>query len=181
MRLRVIVIVCLWASSFVWAQTSTVIDSKGTLQSVTSNSVTTATTAPAAPVAADIWVDNTDPNNPEVNLHDGTAWFRLDPAVMVVAAGRVFGNGTTPRPPYNATVTRTAVGTYDINFTSPRPNINYTILLTLLSAGAGNDDFGIAYDTTVATGFRVRVGDNDNGGGDRIATDHEFEFVVYDY
>ena len=98
-----LVFLCLWASGLAWSQASTVIDNKGTLRTVTSNRVTTATTAPATPVEADIWVDNTDPNNIEVNLHDGATWSRLDPPVTVVAAGRVFGNGTVPRPLYNAT------------------------------------------------------------------------------
>lgn len=54
-----------------YAQETTVIDRKGTLKTVTSNTVTTATTAPSTPVDGDVWFDTTENIT---KVWDGATW-----------------------------------------------------------------------------------------------------------
>lgn len=82
----------------------------------------------------------------------------------------------------NATANRITTGQYQITFSSPMTDANYIIQLAQPSRnGAGSDDPGIAYYDQETTGFKVRIGDNDNGASVRNKFDSEFMFTIFDY
>ena len=126
--------------------------------------------------AANVVSTNTN-NNISVGT-DGGAYY----SSPVKAMGKINGNGTFNKAPYNATVRRISVGRYQVALTPAMPDANYIIQLTIRdSAGVGNDDYDLAYTSQTATGFIVEVGDNDNGGTDRTLRDFEFMFTVLNY
>ncbi|MEE9362876.1 MAG: hypothetical protein V3U92_09800 [Cellulophaga sp.] len=109
---------------------------------------------------------------------DGGAYF----ASPVKAMGKINANGTAAKTPLNASVAKIATGRYRVTFGSAMPDANYIIQLTLRdSAGAGNDDYDVSYNSQTTASFIVEIGDNDNGGGDRANRDLEFMFTVLDY
>ena len=106
---------------------------------------------------------------------------------QIIAAGVVQGNGTAIKI-YGATITRINEGDYQVTFTTARPTANYVINLTTIDCGGncngstGNyDDPGIAYYQRQTTGFRVNVGDSDNGSTAKDDIDIEFSFSVIDF
>ncbi|TYP69897.1 beta strand repeat-containing protein, partial [Aquimarina intermedia] len=115
---------------------------------------------------------------------DGGAFF----ASPVKAIGKVLGTGVAAKI-RNATVTRLDEGDYQITFTSAMPDAHYIIQLSILDCGGdcpGNstsnyDDPGISYYAQTTTGFRVNIGDSDNGTNQKDDIDLEFMFTVLDY
>lgn len=111
----------------------------------------------------------------------------------IYALGKVNSDGTSAAI-NNATASKIttnnnsnqAAGDYQVTFTTPLPNNNYIIQLTIpdclngCPGGAGtNDDPGITYYDQQPTGFKVNIGDNDNGAGTRDDYDSEFMFTVF--
>ncbi|PQJ19718.1 hypothetical protein [Tenacibaculum sp. SG-28] len=118
----------------------------------------------------------------------------------VTAAGKVtmsYNNDTfttyashTVAKEYNiATVTRIDEGDYEITFTNAMDDMNYIIQLTVKDCGGncpGNsnsnyDDPGITYYDQTETGFKVNIGDSDNGTNQKDDIDLEFMFTVIDF
>ncbi len=96
--------------------------------------------------------------------------------------GKINADGTAAKIK-NATVSKipSSLGQYQITFTTAMSDANYIIQLTQPSRnGAGNDDPGIAYYDQQTTGFKVRIGDNDNGGTDRSKFDSGFMYSIFD-
>ncbi|PRP66355.1 hypothetical protein [Nonlabens agnitus] len=105
---------------------------------------------------------------------------------QIVAAGVVNAAGIALKI-NGATVSKINVGDYQVTFTTARPSANYVINIATLDCG-GNcqngttyDDPGITYYNRTATGFRINIGDNDNGVSARLDTDLEFSFSVIDF
>ncbi|MCK8522148.1 hypothetical protein M0D21_11245 [Aquimarina sp. D1M17] len=102
--------------------------------------------------------------------------------------GKVSGAGAAIKI-LNATVSRIDEGDYQITFTSAMPDANYIIQLSILDCGGdcpGNtgqnyDDPGITYYSQTTTGFRVNIGDSDNGTNQKDDIDLEFMFTVLDF
>jgi len=111
--------------------------------------------------------------------------FRSSP---IVAFGKVSRDGTLLRG-YGATVTRVSTGLYEVTLNTARSTADYIIQLSILDSSVEyeeqgvdtNDDFDVTYREQTETGFRVQIGDNDNGGSNRRARDLEFMFTVIDY
>ncbi|CAM1357724.1 hypothetical protein THALO_70180 [Tenacibaculum halocynthiae] len=91
---------------------------------------------------------------------------------------------------YNiATITRINEGDYQVTFTTAMSDANYIIQLAIKDCGGncpGNsntnyDDPGITYYNQTASGFRVNIGDSDNGGNQKDDIDLEFMFSVIDF
>ncbi|WP_157518068.1 beta strand repeat-containing protein [Flagellimonas lutaonensis] len=103
----------------------------------------------------------------------------------IYATGKVNGNGTAAAI-YQATVSRLNEGDYQITFTTALPNANYIIQLSTIDCGgdcpgntsANYDDPGITYYNQTTTGFRVNIGDSDNGTTQKDDIDLEFMFTV---
>ena len=113
---------------------------------------------------------------------NGTAsWANTSAVSLIKAMGKVASNGTAIKI-LGATVTRINMGDYQVTFNTAMPDANYIIQLTQPDRnGAGNDDPGITYYNQTTTGFRVNIGDNDDGGGDRDDYDSEFMFSILDF
>ncbi|WP_438422355.1 hypothetical protein [Aquimarina macrocephali] len=102
--------------------------------------------------------------------------------------GKVAGNGTAAKI-LNATVSRINEGDYQITFTSPMPDDDYIIQLAIVdcggdcpgNTGANYDDPGITYYSQTTAGFRVNIGDSDNGTNQKDDIDLEFMFTVLDF
>ncbi|CAM1373006.1 hypothetical protein TXIAM_50151 [Tenacibaculum xiamenense] len=105
-----------------------------------------------------------------------------------VAAGKVSGAGAALKI-YGATVTRVNEGDYQVTFTTARADANYVIQLSILDCNgdcpgnttANYDDPGITYYNQTTTGFRVNIGDSDNGTNQKDDIDLEFMFNVIDF
>ncbi|MGG8498110.1 hypothetical protein ACQY1Q_17020, partial [Tenacibaculum sp. TC6] len=91
---------------------------------------------------------------------------------------------------YNvATVTRISEGNYQITFTNAMSSNNYIIQLAIKDCGgncpgntnANYDDPGITYYDQTTTGFKVNIGDADNGTTQKDDIDLEFMFTVIDF
>lgn len=79
----------------------------------------------------------------------------------------------------NATITRTAVGRYRVQFASAHPaGTAYEILLTMQSDVPNRDQRKIAYRDVTANGFNVETTVDDNGGTADIYADIPFSFAV---
>jgi hypothetical protein len=98
----------------------------------------------------------------------------------IKAAGKVSSTGA-PIKVYGATVSRINQGDYQITFTQARPDANYIIQLSLPSLNTGNDDPGITYYDQQTSGFKVNIGDNDNGGTASADVNSQFMFTVIDF
>jgi len=115
-----------------------------------------------------------------VTLSDGGGSFDITDTVgpKIFAAGKVAADGSGPTP-LGATVIRLNVGDYQVTFSIPAADANYIINLSQIDMqGTGLDDPGITYYDQTATGFKVNIGDNDNGSGDRTDFDGEFMFSI---
>jgi hypothetical protein len=98
----------------------------------------------------------------------------------IKAAGKVSSTGA-PIKVYGATVSQINQGDYQITFTQARPDANYIIQLSLPSLNTGNDDPGITYYDQQTSGFKVNIGDNDNGGTASADVNSQFMFTVIDF
>ncbi|RNC87497.1 MAG: hypothetical protein ED555_14300, partial [Allomuricauda sp.] len=127
-------------------------------------------------------VVSTDANNQISVGSDGGAFLN---APAIYSMGKINGNGTAAAI-YQATVSRINEGDYQITFTTALPNANYIIQLSTLdcggdcpgNTGANYDDPGISYYNQTTTGFRVNIGDSDNGTTQKDDIDLEFMFTV---
>ncbi len=109
-------------------------------------------------------------------------------APITCAMGRVMGNAI-PSFIFGATTTRVSgdtTGDYQITFNNPIASSNYVVQLTVMdcsgncppAGGPNYDDPGISYYDIQPTGFKVNVGDSDNGSNGKVDIDHEFMFTV---
>ncbi len=149
---------------------------------------TDATTIPLP--ATSLLIYNTTLNtsiNPGFYFWDGTVWKRLLSNTNVphtFAAGTVQANGTALKI-YGATVSRIDLGDYQITFTTPRTSANYVINLANIDCAdvspCDYDDPGITYYNRTVSGFRINIGDSDNGNTAKEDIDLEFTFSVIDF
>ena len=103
----------------------------------------------------------------------------------IYATGKVAGTGSAITI-YGASVSRINEGDYQITFSTPLSNANYIIQLATLdcggdcpgNSGANYDDPGITYYNQATTGFRINIGDSDNGTTQKDDIDLEFMFTV---
>ena len=104
---------------------------------------------------------------------------------ITYSAGKINGNGTAASI-YQATVARINEGDYQITFDTALSNANYIIQLATIDCNGdcpgnttGNyDDPGITYYDQQTTGFKVNIGDSDNGTTAKDDIDLEFMYVV---
>ncbi len=128
-------------------------------------------------VSSLVKVVSTDAGNDITAGSDGGAFY----ASPMKAMGKVAADGTAIKIK-GATVTRINKGDYQITFNTAMPDADYIIQLTQPDrSGTGNDDPGITYYDQTTTGFKVNIGDNDNGHGDRIDYDSEFMFTIFNF
>ena len=127
-------------------------------------------------------VVSTDANNQISVGSDGGAFLNMP---MIYSTGKINGDGTAAAI-YQATVSRINEGDYQITFTSALGNSNYIIQLVTLdcggdcpgNTGANYDDPGISYYDQQTSGFKVNIGDSDNGATQKDDIDLEFMFTV---
>ncbi|UJH68043.1 beta strand repeat-containing protein [Allomuricauda sp. SCSIO 65647] len=87
---------------------------------------------------------------------------------------------------YGATVTRLNEGDYQVTFDTALSDTGYIIQLSTLdcdgdcpgNTSANYDDPGITYYNQTTSGFRVNIGDSDNGTTQKDDIDLEFMFTV---
>ncbi len=92
------------------------------------------------------------------------------------AAGRVNADGTLLSG-YNMTSTLISTGNYAITFDVPLENADYAIMVQPI--GTTNDTPAhIAPADITTTGFIVKLGDGDNGGGAEPAVNRAFSVMV---
>ena len=133
---------------------------------------------------------STDANNQISVGSDGGAFISMP---TIYATGKVAieyvgtpGVDATNSNLYGATVTRVNEGDYQITFDTALSNANYIIQVATIDCGGdcpGNtsqnyDDPGITYYNQATTGFRVNIGDSDNGTTQKDDIDLEFMFTV---
>ena len=82
------------------------------------------------------------------------------------------------------TGSRTSLGVYTITFTTPLSDSSYTIMLTTehsqgtLSAEL-DDDYMVSYNSKSASGFGVKVTEQDNSAAAGNPRDCQFDFVCF--
>ncbi|MDT0606897.1 hypothetical protein, partial [Croceitalea rosinachiae] len=112
----------------------------------------------------------------------------LDAMPKIYATGKVAGTGTAISI-YGATVARVTAdteGDYQVTFSTALANANYIIQVATLdcggdcpgNTGADYDDPGITYYDQQTTGFKINIGDSDNGSTQKDDIDLEFMFIV---
>jgi hypothetical protein len=119
----------------------------------------------------------------ETNVQEALS--ALDAMPKIYATGKVAGTGTAVTI-YGASVSRINEGDYQVTFDTALSNANYIIQVATLDCGGdcpGNttqtyDDPGITYYNQATTGFRVNIGDSDNGTTQKDDIDLEFMFTV---
>ncbi|MFV0248816.1 MAG: hypothetical protein ACK5H1_07640, partial [Tenacibaculum sp.] len=115
---------------------------------------------------------------------------------IIVAAGKVSGEGTAIKI-YGATVAKAVDtdgntgGDYQITFSESLPDSNYIIQLTVQDCGGNcssdtenNNNYdapGITYYDQQTSGFKVNIGDSDNGAIEKDDVDLEFMFTVISF
>ncbi|WFO17921.1 hypothetical protein M601_010170 [Cellulophaga baltica 4] len=120
----------------------------------------------------------------------GTAW--IDPALVnagansspIKAIGKIAADGSILKATTGVIITKNLnTGHYTVTLpVGATTDANYIIQLSQPGrAGEGNDDPGISYSNQTTTSFDVIIGDNDNGGGERIRFDSEFMFTILDF
>jgi hypothetical protein len=77
---------------------------------------------------------------------------------------------------------RASTGVYSITFTTTQISANYTIMLTLEHSQAStsskvDDDYIIAYNSKAATGFSVKITEQDNGTSAGTSRNNRFDFL----
>ncbi|MGB5499304.1 MAG: hypothetical protein WBM77_10280, partial [Maribacter sp.] len=113
---------------------------------------------------------------------DGGAFLNMP---TIYSTGKVNGNGTAATI-YQATVSRINEGDYQITFTTALANANYIIQLATIDCNGdcpGNtssnyDDPGITYYDQQTSGFKINIGDSDNGTTAKDDIDLEFMYTV---
>ncbi len=103
----------------------------------------------------------------------------------IYSTGKVNGNGTAAAI-YGATVSRINEGDYQITFSTALSNANYIIQLATIDCNGdcpGNtssnyDDPGITYYDQQTSGFKINIGDSDNGTTAKDDIDLEFMYTV---
>ena len=128
---------------------------------------------------------SSDANNKLTTGTDGGAFFA---GPVSIAAGKVNGNGAALKI-FGATVRRIDEGDYEVTFNTPRTDDDYIIQLTVFdcngdcpgNTAANFDNPGITYYQQVTTGFRINIGDSDNGANEKDDIDLEFMFNVIDF
>lgn len=128
------------------------------------------------------YVDGTQGNNKVLTSDaNGTAtWKSVSGIPQIIAAGLIQADGTALKIT-GATVSHLSTGNYQITFPAPRASSQYIINLSTTDSGTGNDDPGITYYDRQTTGFKVNIGDSDNGAASKIDIDLEFSFSVIDF
>ena len=127
-------------------------------------------------------VVSTNTNNLISAGTDGGAFLSMP---TIYSTGKVGGNGTAISI-YQATSSRIDEGDYQITFTTALPNANYIIQLVTIdcggdcpgNTGADYDDPGITYYDQQTTGFKINIGDSDNGATQKDDIDLEFMYTV---
>ncbi|MGB3776156.1 MAG: hypothetical protein WA951_12950, partial [Leeuwenhoekiella sp.] len=118
------------------------------------------------------------------DANGNASWQPIAGIPQTVAAGLVAPNGTAIKI-NGATVTRINLGDYQVTFSTARDSRNYIINLATIdcmdSADCPFDDPGIAYYDRQTTGFKINIGDSDNGGTAKEDIDIEFTFSVIDF
>jgi len=114
---------------------------------------------------------------------NGGAYLAAMPTIY--STGKINGNGTAAAI-YQATVSRINEGDYQVTFTTALANANYIIQLVTTdcngdcpgNTSANYDDPGITYYDQQTTGFKVNIGDSDNGTTAKDDIDLEFMYTV---
>ncbi|MBT8296944.1 MAG: hypothetical protein KJO52_01305, partial [Maribacter sp.] len=127
-------------------------------------------------------VVSTDSNNQISVGTDGGAFLNMP---TIYSTGKINGNGTAAGI-YQATVSRINEGDYQITFSTALSNTNYVIQLATIdcngdcpgNTSANYDDPGITYYDQQTTGFKVNIGDSDNGTTAKDDIDLEFMYTV---
>ncbi|WP_297706510.1 hypothetical protein, partial [uncultured Eudoraea sp.] len=151
-----------------------------TLSQDNATGVITYTNESATAQTAD--VISTDADNQITAGSDGGAYLNLP---VIYSAGKVNGNGTAASI-YQATVSRINEGDYQITFTTALSNANYIIQLATIdcngdcpgNTSANYDDPGITYYDQQTSGFKINIGDSDNGTTSKDDIDLEFMYTV---
>ena len=103
----------------------------------------------------------------------------------IASTGKIGGNGTALSI-YGASVSRIDEGDYQVTFNSPLANAHYIIQLTILDCGgdcpgnttANYDNPSITYYDQTPSGFKVNIGDSDNGTIEKDDIDLEFMYTI---
>jgi len=139
------------------------------------------------PDAVDINYDNTTSGIPATNVQEAidTVSDLLNNFPMIYATGKVNGSGTALTI-HRSSVMRIDEGDYQITFDTALPDTEYIIQVSVLDCGGdcpGNttenyDNPGITYYDQQPEGFKVNIGDSDNGANPKDDIDLEFMFTV---
>lgn len=139
------------------------------------------------PDAVDINYDNTTSGIPATNVQEAidTVSDLLNNFPMIYATGKVNGSGTALTI-HRSSVMRIDEGDYQITFDTSLPDTEYIIQVSVLDCGGdcpGNttenyDNPGITYYDQQPEGFKVNIGDSDNGANPKDDIDLEFMFTV---
>ena len=81
----------------------------------------------------------------------------------------------------NTTLTRTALGRWDVTFTNPHPDgVEYHPTITAEEQSANRDtpDITVVQGTITANGFSIQITTGDNGGGADVYVDTPFSLGV---
>jgi len=151
-----------------------------TFEQDTATGVITYTDEDAA--ASTAVVISADTGNQITPGSDGGAFLSLP---STFAVGKINGDGTAAAI-YGATVARLDEGDYQVTFANAAPNVNYVIQLTTFDCkgdcpGNSTDNYdnpGITYYEQLTTGFKVNIGDSDNGATEKDDIDLEFMFTI---
>ncbi|MDA8956309.1 hypothetical protein N9H19_01645, partial [Flavobacteriales bacterium] len=100
----------------------------------------------------------------------------------IAAAAKVSSTGVILNGSNVASATRVNNDYYQVNFSTAMPNANYIIQLTVLDQSGGRNDAPvITYRNQTTTGFRVYIGDSDNGESDLLRIASEFMLSVISF
>jgi len=129
---------------------------------------------------------SSDTGNQLVAGSDGALYVDVASSMPVIyATGKINGDGTAASI-YGATVSRIDEGDYQVTFNSALANSTYVIQLTILDCngdcpGNSSDNYdnpGITYYDQTTSGFKVNIGDSDNGTIEKDDIDLEFMFSI---
>jgi len=164
-------------------------DSNGTLQVALTDLGTDDQEADEVDLATD--VDLNEDGTDETTVQEALDALALMPKIyatgkVVISYGSPNSIDGTNSNLFGASVTRIDEGDYQVTFTTALSSSNYIIQVATLDCGGdcpGNgtqnyDDPGITYYNQATTGFRVNIGDSDNGTNQKDDIDLEFMFTV---
>lgn len=92
------------------------------------------------------------------------------------AAGSIDSAGS-PRSSFNASILQLSTGQYRVNFTTALADDTYPIILSL-EENAGTDDYSIKYENISASGFSIRITEQDDGGTGGVLVNSGFSFFI---